>query len=474
MTVLLWLALFIAGPAWASHAAAQPLPVVVDDREIVHLQGDLYRVRNGQRHSVFLVTAEGILLADPLGRANAEWLLEQFAARFPGRPVRFLVLGHHHYTRSEGAGLFKDAEIIGHDRFNDELQRARSDERYARITSVVRRFKERETITLGGETIEAIHVGYAGAPEMTLLYFPKGRVAFTADVPFTNLSSGFGAFRPRDVMRWADIVASLELDQLVIGDGRTMSRAETTGLAQYLKALTEAVAIGYEAGSSAGIEASALLDSYRTTPFYQGRTAQIPAVYRDIQLLRSEVYGVAMVTFLTGNEDYCQNYDMCGRKGRVTAGSVGLSVSLRRVGLAFEFSLGTQAAASRASRFYDDDLVYRDSRGSVLARLATDPGRVSFAALGGVSMGVTDVRGETIVRGAVPPVGGRQPLADRRWKFGLTFGADMVSRIGSTASLIAPVRVTRAFASEGVRPSGPLDIQAGIGLSVRVLRRVRR
>src|SRR5687768_4836023 len=64
-------------------------PELKVEREITHVAGDLYRFRAGEQHSMFLVTREGIVVVDPLGLNTALWLNDQFAARFPGVPVKY-------------------------------------------------------------------------------------------------------------------------------------------------------------------------------------------------------------------------------------------------------------------------------------------------------------------------------------------------------------------------------------------------
>jgi hypothetical protein len=59
MKQMLAIALLAAVPL----AAQQPQAPV---REITQISGDLYRVRNNGHYSVFLVTPEGIILADPI------------------------------------------------------------------------------------------------------------------------------------------------------------------------------------------------------------------------------------------------------------------------------------------------------------------------------------------------------------------------------------------------------------------------
>ena len=56
-------------------------------REIIPLTGDLYRARNGNWYTIFLVTPDGIILGDPINPAFAAWLKGELAGRFPV-PVR--------------------------------------------------------------------------------------------------------------------------------------------------------------------------------------------------------------------------------------------------------------------------------------------------------------------------------------------------------------------------------------------------
>ena len=57
---------------------------------ITAFRNNLYVVRYDWRSTVFLVTDDGIVLADPLGVKAATWLRDELAVRFPGRPVLWL------------------------------------------------------------------------------------------------------------------------------------------------------------------------------------------------------------------------------------------------------------------------------------------------------------------------------------------------------------------------------------------------
>jgi RHS repeat-associated protein len=59
---------------------------------------------------------------DPLGLNTALWLNEQFAARFPGVPVKYVVYSHHHWDHASGGDVFADtAQFVGHANMRSHL-----------------------------------------------------------------------------------------------------------------------------------------------------------------------------------------------------------------------------------------------------------------------------------------------------------------------------------------------------------------
>ena len=63
---------------------------------------------------MFLVTPEGIVLADPINAEFAKWLKAEFATRFKV-PVRYVIYSHHHWDHASGGEVFADtAQFVGH------------------------------------------------------------------------------------------------------------------------------------------------------------------------------------------------------------------------------------------------------------------------------------------------------------------------------------------------------------------------
>jgi glyoxylase-like metal-dependent hydrolase (beta-lactamase superfamily II) len=86
----------------------------VPEWTITHINGGAYQATTNAHGTVFLVTSEGIILADPLSFEFATWLKGEFATRF-GVPVKYVVYSHYHWDHASGGEVFADtAQFVGH------------------------------------------------------------------------------------------------------------------------------------------------------------------------------------------------------------------------------------------------------------------------------------------------------------------------------------------------------------------------
>ena len=94
-------------------AMAQQAPT----RAITQIADGLYRATNNNHHVVFLVTDDGVILADTVNADFSEWLKSEIDSRF-GVPVRYVVYSHHHWDHASGGAVFNDtAQFVGHEKF---------------------------------------------------------------------------------------------------------------------------------------------------------------------------------------------------------------------------------------------------------------------------------------------------------------------------------------------------------------------
>jgi hypothetical protein len=507
-TAVLWLALSAAVFAQEPPSPAPP--------SITRLRGDVYQVQSGAAATMFVVTDEGIVLADPLDRATAEWLRAELDTQFPDRPVKYVILGQHRFDRAEGASRFGSAAIIAQQNFNRELSRSRdripayladvdrdgsgrieatelgsdaqaarlrshdsngdgdvtANELHAYVTTVQQVFASSTAVTLGGRKVEIVHPGPAYAAESALVYVPGERVAFVSAAPVLTGPLSFGSARPIDVLTWVRTITALDFDLLLTGRGETVDRADLVVLRQYLDDLVRVVMAGYESGRPlADVQAGTLLESHRQTPHYGQRLEHIADVYRRIQVQRISVYATAGVSFSSKNADYCAAFDVCDADSAILGQTTGLSYSRRRLVVAAEVTLQRQAQMSRSSALYDDGVSRRETTVSVFGGYASAAQRaIAFNLLGGVSFINLDAAGIAREKQSFAP--GRRTISERTSRIGLTGGADVVLSLASRWQVMVPVRVTRAQAANTSLASDPWSVSAGIGLRYRLQQRV--
>ena len=93
----------VAAMAAAVVAIALPAQAQEVKRAITKIAGDVYRFQNKFHFSVFAVTDEGIVFADPINKDAATWVKAEMTKRF-GKPVTHLVYSHSHFDHASGGG----------------------------------------------------------------------------------------------------------------------------------------------------------------------------------------------------------------------------------------------------------------------------------------------------------------------------------------------------------------------------------
>lgn len=475
-----WLAIVGAlAMSTATAAVAQDRPDMNLDREILPLRDDVYRVRAGSDYSIFLVTPDGIALADPLSRATAMWLRDALSTRFPNQDVKYLVHTHHEAARAAGSSVFNDtAEVIAHAGFDAVLRKARHEApaSYRFAFTTTRLFGARYQFRLGGSTVEVVHVPLDSAPELSVISFAKQRIVFAPTAPaLTTVPFAFGKFTPREVFGWIDALGALDFETLVLGNGETMTRAAFDDLDQYLSSARETAAAAYERGETLqALQASTALERFSSSPHYAARAAQLTDVFRTVRVRSGTVSAGGLANYSRLDGAFCANWTDCAGGGAVPAARVALSlVSGVGPGLTVEGTLSFQSWSARTSPALDEELASRRARTSMLFRYnPSAPRPLSFALLGGVSVTRLNAAGAERVKGVLPPRGGAHLIARSSIVPGVTAGVDIVQWLGNGYGIAVPIRVTRMFEKEPLTSDSRFDVQAGIDLTFRLFHRV--
>ncbi|MEQ1580376.1 MAG: MBL fold metallo-hydrolase [Steroidobacteraceae bacterium] len=318
----------LAGVSLSIEAATAPPPA----RSIAQITGDLYRASLGNWNTVFLVTPDGIVLADPLTVEFAEWLKGQLDERFKV-PVRYVIYSHSHWDHTEGGNVFAaTAKFVGHENMlknmdgrmphmpggfvdlddsrafeRDEVRDrpthpdyrgvcgsnffARLDvdrdghvtpaEYHANIHRPDIVYSDRMTLVLGGKTVELLHPGKNHANDGTVFVFPAERAVFSADFPadalvtasMRSLPSACGNFDGHPLAEWVRsyrTIEALDFDVLVQGHGSpTFVKADVAEGRQYFEDLIADVTAGMAKGLGPDeLKQTVRLEKYRSWQNY--------------------------------------------------------------------------------------------------------------------------------------------------------------------------------------------------------------
>ena len=261
--------------------------------EIVNIAGDLYEARASFHNTVFLVTPEGIILADPISVEFAQWLEAELAQRFEST-VRYVIYSHHHPDHAAGGTVFSDtATFVAHESVSTALNAplpsnaatldlngdGRLDsseatalgytgsnfERYDRngdgsLTGVEINadtpppdvvYSDRMTISLGGSSVELMHPGPAHSDDMTVLLFPEQRAVFGVDfMHVRRFPATLGGYPVAQYVEAMAKVQAMDFDIVIPGHGDVGEKADLALFLDFLRTLEAAVASGINEGRS--------------------------------------------------------------------------------------------------------------------------------------------------------------------------------------------------------------------------------
>jgi len=300
--------------SYAAHAQPPGGPPRTPPREITQITGDLYRARNGNWYTVFLVTPAGIILGDPINETFAPWLKGELDVRFLGRPVRYVVYSHSHFDHAAGGAAFAaTATFVGHenmlrnldgrypqmpgdmvdrndngvidrdeidiptntrpgvcgmgpgffdtfDRNGDGTMTPQELQQFIAKPTIV--YSDRMRIELGGKVVELVHPGLNHSDDATVMLFPAERTLFAteflADALVAQnaraLPSACGPFDGNPLAEWIksyETVEALDFDVLATGHGAPLyDKTLVRETREYFQYLRAEVAAGMAAGQT--------------------------------------------------------------------------------------------------------------------------------------------------------------------------------------------------------------------------------
>jgi glyoxylase-like metal-dependent hydrolase (beta-lactamase superfamily II) len=318
--------------------------------QIEQIKDNLYRFGNGAWHGIFLVTPEGIILADPLNPGVAEWLKGELDQRFDV-PVKYVIYSHSHFDHIEGGAVFRDtATFIAHEgvaenldgryphmpgdmidrNLNGQFDREDIDvptladpgicgmstqwfdqidtnkdgivppaEFFERVVQPDVYYSERMTLTLGGKTVELMHPGKNHGNDMTVVYFPEEKVVFATDMiadalvrdDIRSLPSACGPLDGTPMTEWIrsyQNVYALDFDTFAGGHGGFFTKEQVALSIEFLRDLKTQVEQSLGRGMSLQqMKETILLEEYKDWAYYDRlREKNIEAAYLNLTRFR--------------------------------------------------------------------------------------------------------------------------------------------------------------------------------------------
>jgi len=262
---------------WMPGASAQDAPV----RSIGNVTGDLYRFQQNNHYGVFLVTDEGIILADPISHDNAVWLKGELAERF-GVPVKYVIYSHDHADHTSGGEVFADtATFVAHFAAKPKIEKS------GHTPTPDKRFPKTYKIELAGKVVTLELFGKSHSDNLITLYFPEERAIFLVDVvavkrlPYRNLRDYYFP----DAIEYLRDVEEIDFDILIPGHGPMGGKQDVIDHRVYLETLMAEVENAREEGLRVDqAKDKILLEDYKDWNQYDAwRGFNIEGMYRILE-----------------------------------------------------------------------------------------------------------------------------------------------------------------------------------------------
>ena len=204
--------------------------------------GDTGKGVEGRPNAGFVVTDDGVVVIDALASPRQGEQLLRSIRRVTDRPIRWLVLTHHHPDHHFGAVVLRKAgaRVIAHPDKRTLASEGGEDALIADWVRVVgldamrgfefadtpdRPVTGTDTLRLGGRTIVVSHPGAGHSPGDLLVWLPKERVLFAGDVLVEDGVSMVVDGNSDELLRVLDTVSALSARAVVPGHGAIPARA---------------------------------------------------------------------------------------------------------------------------------------------------------------------------------------------------------------------------------------------------------
>ena len=198
--------------------------------------------------SFFVVTDEGVLVADGQGSVDETARLVDRIAEVTDKPITHVVVCSDHGDHTAGNAAFPEGvEFIAHSYSAGMLERRANDplrpDETPPIPLATRLVEEATTLTLGGRTIEILHLGRAHTGGDLVVHLPVERILFMSEAYLHGVFPAMRSAYPSEWVAMIERAQALGAEMIVPGHGFVDDAAILAeGLEQFRGAVAQVIA----------------------------------------------------------------------------------------------------------------------------------------------------------------------------------------------------------------------------------------
>ena len=242
------------GPSIADMMKPAPNPAwnqfSVTGSETVKVADDLYAFRYTGTRTIFLVTGEGVIVADPIEPAAAKVLREEIR-KVTNEPVKYVVYSHEHWDHIRGTKIFKNegAQIVSHQNCVKHFKEIPNPD----VVMPDITFSGNYELKLGRHKLDLLYFGPSHGDCMVLMRpdVSNGKYVFVVDL-FTAGGAPLSYLPDYAPLQWIQSMKAIEaanIDTFINGHGVLFApMSALTERRRYAEALMAAVKNAIDSG----------------------------------------------------------------------------------------------------------------------------------------------------------------------------------------------------------------------------------
>jgi len=218
--------------------------------EFVEVSKGVYHVKGSSHHSMAIEMKDHLIVVEaPLYEERSAAVLKALEEKFPGKPVKYVVVTHFHIDHSGGIRAYaaKGATIVAHESIVPFLKTVLSRPKTIRpdslakagnLTPNIEAVNDTKSLTDGERTVELREIPNPHVKGMLVAFLPAEKLLFVSDLftPGTPIDAGnTDGIANANALHTALTTAKLSVDRVVGGHG-DIARFQELGKASALAA----------------------------------------------------------------------------------------------------------------------------------------------------------------------------------------------------------------------------------------------